>query len=55
MGAMQPYIKQTKQLSDNIKFIIIKLLCKFISVFYEIHEEKIELSLLTNNLMLSLM
>ena len=49
------YIKQTTHLLDNIKFSIIKILCKFISVFYEIHEEKIELSLLTNNLMLSLM
>ena len=49
------YIKQSKELLDNTKFIIIKLLCKYISVFYEIHEEKIELSLLTNNLILSLL
>ena len=44
------YIKNITYLSDNIKFIIIKLLCEYISVFYEIHEEKLELALFTNNL-----
>lgn len=44
------YIKISTTLSDNKKFIIIKLLCKYISIFYEIHEEKIELALFTNNL-----
>ena len=44
------YIKNITYLSDKIKFIIIKLLCEYISVFYELHEEKIELALFTNNL-----
>lgn len=44
------YIKNINHIEDKIKFIIIKLLCKYISVFYEIHEEKLELALFTNNL-----
>lgn len=44
------YIKNANHIKDKIKFIMIKLLCKYISVFYEIHEEKLELALFTNNL-----
>jgi len=44
------YIKNITYVSDKIKFIIIKLLCEYISVFYELHEEKLELALFTNNL-----
>lgn len=44
------YIKFITYVSDKIKFVIIKLLCEYISVFYELHEEKLELALFTNNL-----
>ena len=44
------YVKNISEVSDKIKFIIIKLLCKYISIFYEVHEERLELALFTNNL-----
>ena len=44
------YIKNNKTINDKTKFIITKLLCKYISIFYEVHEERIELALFTNNL-----
>ena len=45
------FIKLTKILNENEKFLIIKLLCKYITIFYNIHEDEIELSLFTNNLL----
>ena len=36
--------------NDLKKYEIIKLLCKYISIFHNIHEDEIELALFTNNL-----
>jgi DNA polymerase III delta prime subunit len=44
------YIKITSVLSEEQKYKIIPFLCKYITVFHEIHENDIELSLFTNNL-----
>jgi DNA polymerase III gamma/tau subunit len=44
------FIKTTNILEENIKYKIIKLLCKYITIFHNIHEDEIELSLFTNNL-----
>ena len=44
------FIKLTTILSEEQKYDIIKLLCKYITIFYNIHEEEIELALFTNNL-----
>jgi len=44
------FIKSTTLLSDKKKYLIIKLLCKYIIIFYNIHEDEIELALFTNNL-----
>lgn len=44
------FIKSTKLLADHEKYQIIPLLCKYITYFYQIHEEPIELALFTNNL-----
>jgi replication factor C subunit 2/4 len=44
------FIKFTKLFDDNIKFLIIKLISKYITIFYNIHEDEIELALFTNNL-----
>lgn len=44
------FIKSTTMLSDDKKYLIIKLLCKYIVIFYNIHEDDIELALFTNNL-----
>ena len=44
------FIKSTKILSEHNKYLIIKLLCKYIIIFYNVHEDEIELALFTNNL-----
>tara|TARA_B110000483_G_scaffold243669_1_gene335200 strand:- start:13479 stop:14441 length:963 start_codon:yes stop_codon:yes gene_type:complete len=44
------FIKITTQLSENEKYIILQLICKYITIFYDIHEDEIELALFTNNL-----
>ena len=45
------YIKITEIITDDIiKYKIIKLLCYYITVFYNIHEDEIELANFTNNI-----
>ena len=44
------YIKNIDIIKDDDKYIIIKYICKYITIFYELHECKIELALFTNNL-----
>ena len=45
------YIKSTNLLTEEQKYKIIPYLCKYITIFHNIHEDEIELSLFTNNLM----
>jgi len=44
------FIKITDLLSETHKYEIIKLLCKYITIFHNIHEDEIELALFTNNM-----
>ena len=44
------YIKITENIEETIKYKIVKLLCKYITIFNNIHEDCIELALFTNNL-----
>lgn len=44
------FIKLTDILSEEDKYKTIKLLCKYITIFYNIHEDELELALFTNNL-----
>ena len=44
------YIKQTNIISEDEKYLVIQLLCKYITIFHNIHEDEIELALFTNNL-----
>jgi DNA polymerase-3 subunit gamma/tau len=44
------YVKMSEILSEDEKYRIIPLLCKYITVFHNIHEDEIELALFTNNL-----
>tara|TARA_B110000879_G_scaffold42982_1_gene60615 strand:- start:165 stop:1145 length:981 start_codon:yes stop_codon:yes gene_type:complete len=44
------FVKQTNILSEDAKYEIIPFLCKYITVFHNIHEDGIELALFTNNL-----
>lgn len=48
------FIKSTNILSDEEKYIIIPYICKYITVFNNIHEDEIELALFTNNLITQL-
>lgn len=45
------FIKNTNIISEDQKYNIIPFICKYISIFHNIHEDEIELSLFTNNLL----
>jgi DNA polymerase III delta prime subunit len=45
------FVKSTNILSEEQKYKIIPCICKYISIFHNIHEDEIELSLFTNNIM----
>jgi DNA polymerase III delta prime subunit len=45
------FIKNTTIVSEDQKYNIIPFICKYISIFHNIHEDEIELSLFTNNLL----
>lgn len=44
------YIKNTTVLSEEQKYNVIPIICKYITIFHNIHEDEVELSLFTNNL-----
>ena len=44
------FIKTTNMLSEDQKYEIIPIICKYITIFHNIHEDEIELALFTNNL-----
>ena len=44
------FIKTTTLLTESQKYKIIPIICKYITIFYNIHEDEIELALFTNNL-----
>lgn len=44
------FIKTTSILTESQKYKIIPYICKYITVFHNIHEDEIELALFTNNL-----
>lgn len=44
------FIKNTTILTEEEKYNIIPIICKYITIFHNIHEDEIELSLFTNNL-----
>ena len=44
------FIKHTISLTEDEKYKIIPYICKYITIFHNIHEDEIELSFFTNNL-----
>ena len=44
------FVKNTLTLNEDQKYKIIPCICKYITVFHNIHEDEIELTLFTNNL-----
>jgi DNA polymerase III gamma/tau subunit len=44
------FVKKTKLFTEDQKYKIIPYICKYITIFHNIHEDEIELALFTNNL-----
>ena len=40
----------TDKLDEDTKYRVTQLICKYITIFHNIHEDGIELSIFTNNL-----
>jgi len=45
------FIKTTALLSEHIKYKLVSIICKYINLCYCIHENEVELSLFTNNVL----
>ena len=43
------FVKTADILGEDVKYTIIPIICKYITVFHNIHEDEIELALFTNN------
>lgn len=43
------FVKSTNRLEETLKYKIIPLLCKYITIFHNVHEDVIELALFTNS------
>lgn len=48
------FVKTTAKLSEDDKYNIIPCICKYITIFHNVHEDEIELALFTNNLIQSI-
>jgi DNA polymerase III delta prime subunit len=46
------FIKLTTIIDDDMKYLVIRLLCKYITIFHNIHEDCVELALFTNEFQL---
>jgi len=46
------FLKITNNLEEDIKYLIIPIICKYITIFNTIHENKIELALFTRDIVL---
>ena len=44
------FVKTTNVLTETQKYAVIPIICKYISIFHNIHEDEIELALFSNNL-----
>jgi len=44
------FVKSTTLLNEDEKYNIIPLLCKYITIFHNVHEDVIELALFTNSI-----
>ena len=45
------FIKMTSMIDEESKYRIIPFLCKYITIFHNVHEDGIELALFTNNIL----
>jgi DNA polymerase III delta prime subunit len=44
------YVKISELFSEKERYELIKIICKYITIFYNVHEDEMELALFTNNL-----
>jgi hypothetical protein len=44
------FLKSSLLLCENEKYDIVPIICKYINVFHNIHEDEIEIALFTNNI-----
>jgi|APCry1669189034_1035192.scaffolds.fasta_scaffold00181_14 replication factor C small subunit len=44
------FVKTSHQLSESQKYDIVPIICKYITVFHNIHEDEIELAIFSNNI-----
>jgi hypothetical protein len=44
------FVKSTNQLDEMVKYKLIPHICKYITVFHNIHEDEVELALFTNSI-----
>jgi hypothetical protein len=45
------FIKITENVSEDEKYKIVPLICRYITIFNKVHEDQIELALFTNEIM----
>lgn len=50
LDSLFSFVKSTTSLNDEEKYLVIPFICKYIAIFNNVHEDEIELSLLSNNL-----
>jgi DNA polymerase III delta prime subunit len=50
LDGLHQFIKTTDRLDELTKYAMIPVVCHYITIFYNMHEDKIELALLTNSL-----
>jgi hypothetical protein len=44
------FVKQTKTMNEDEKYKVIPVICKYITIFHNVHEDAIELALFINDL-----
>lgn len=50
LDSLFAFVKKTPNLDEDSKYKVVALICKYITMFHEVHEDEIELALFTNNL-----
>ena len=43
------FVKMSDLFSEKERYELIKIVCKYITIFYNVHEDEMELALFTNN------
>jgi DNA polymerase III delta prime subunit len=49
LDSLFSFVKKTPSLDEDTKYKVVALICKYITMFHEVHEDEIELALFTNN------